>query len=98
MVGEVVEISSETAWDFLQFKHYAGRRPQISIAFGWYIDTKLVAVCTFGKPASNFVCESICGPENRDNVYELNRLCRVDGLKEQLSQFVCHCLREYSVI
>lgn len=94
MVGEVAEISSETAWDFLQFRHYAGRRPQISIAFGWFINTKLVAVCTFGKPASNFVCESICGKEYKDSVYELNRLCRVDDLKEQLSQFVSYCLRE----
>lgn len=94
MIGNVVEISSDTAWDFLQFRHYAGRRPQIMVAFGWYINTKLVAVCTFGKPASNFVCESICGAEHRKSVYELNRLCRIDELKEQLSQFVGACLRE----
>lgn len=46
------QIDAKTATDFLLPRHYSGRRPQISIAFGLYIDNKLNAVCTFGKPAS----------------------------------------------
>ena len=54
---------------------------------------KLVAVCTFGKPASPTLCDGICGKEHSHSVYELNRLCRVDELTEPLSQFVSACLR-----
>lgn len=53
----------------------------------------LVAVCTFGKPASNTLCRGICGEQHSPNVYELNRLCRVDELEEPLSAFVSACLR-----
>lgn len=75
-------------------RHYAGRRPPMSKAFGWMIDGELVAVCTFGKPASPTLCSGICGAEFSRNVYELNRLCRIEDLKEQLSEFVGACLRK----
>lgn len=57
MKGKVEYLSSIEAWDFLKPRHYSGRKPQISQAFGWYIDKKLVAVCTFGKPASPPLCK-----------------------------------------
>lgn len=93
------EISSRDAIEFLFPRHYSGRIPQVSKAFGWYSDESmspscLMAVCTFGKPASNQLCKGICGEEYSDRVYELNRLCRVDSLKEPLSKFVAYCLRE----
>ena len=94
MKGEVINISAKEAWEFLKPRHYANRKPQISIAFGWKINGKLVAVCTFGKPASPFLCKGICGDIHRSSVYELNRLCRIEELKEQLSQFVSLCLRK----
>ena len=94
MVGEIVKLTAQEAWNFLKDKHYAGRKPQISKAFGWIIERKLVAVVTFGKPASPSLCVGICGKEHSKSVYELNRLCRVEELKEPLSQFVCGCLRE----
>ena len=94
MKREVCIISYKEAVDFLLPKHYSGRTPSISYAFGWKIENKLVAVCTFGKPASNSLCEGVCGKEYSSNVYELNRLCRVDKLTEPLSQFVSACLRE----
>lgn len=93
MKGEVLTITSKVASDFLMPKHYSGRIPSISYAFGWYINQELVAVCTFGKPASNQLCFGICGKEYSSQVYELNRLCRVESLSEQLSQFVSACLR-----
>lgn len=93
MKGKVICLSSQEAWAFLKPRHYAGRKPPISKAFGWEIDDRLVAVCTFGKPASPSLCVGICGKEYSSSVYELNRLCRVDELTEPLSQFVSACLR-----
>ena len=75
-------------------KHYAGRKPQVTKAFGWYEDDKLVAVCTFGKPASPQLCDGICGKEFSSSVYELNRLVRIEDFDGQLSQFFAGCLRE----
>lgn len=93
MIGEVVCLSAKDAWEFLKPRHYAGRKPSISKAFGWLIDDKLVAVCTFGKPASPALCVGVCGKENSSSVYELNRLCRIEELNEPISQFVSACLR-----
>lgn len=76
---EVKEITYKSAIDFLLPRHYSGRKPQIKWAFGWFTDDgELLAVCTFGKPASNSLCRGICGDKYSANVYELNRLCRVD--------------------
>lgn len=97
MKGEILYINYTQAIQFLLPKHYSGRKPVISKAFGWYIKDRLVAVCTFGKPANYKLCEGICGSEFAKDVYELNRLCRVDDLTEQLSQFVSGCLRRLSV-
>lgn len=93
MTGTLLDLTAKEAWAFLKPRHYAGRKPQISRAFGWEIDGELVAVCTFGKPASPSLCDGICGKENSANVYELNRLCRVEELDYPLSQFVGACLR-----
>jgi hypothetical protein len=98
MIGEVLEINSEIASDFLLPRHYSGRIPSISKAFGWYVNGELKAVCTFGKPAAPNVCTNVCGNEYAKNVYELNRLCRVDGFKEPLSEFVSACLRRLRVM
>lgn len=97
MKGEIVFLEYRQAVDFLLPKHYSGRIPSISHAFGWVICNELVAVVTFGKPASPFLCNGICGKEYSDKVYELNRLCRVDDLELQLSSFVAGCLRRLRV-
>ena len=93
MKGRVEEIDYKTAVDFLLPKHYSGRKPQITKAFGLFSGKQLVAVCTFGKPASPFLCRGICGEEWESNVYELNRLCRIDDWTKPLSAFVSACLR-----
>lgn len=97
MKGKIVYLTSREAVEFLLPRHYSGRKPQITKAFGWEIDGELVAVCTFGKPASPALCDGICGKENSSSVYELNRLCRVEELTEPLSQFVSACLRRIRV-
>ena len=91
---EIRQITSVTAIRFLLPRHYSGRTPQITIAYGWYDSKELKAVCTFGKPANNYLCEGACGKENSRHVYELNRLCRTEDLVEPLSKFVAECLRE----
>lgn len=83
MKGSVIEIDSKMATEFLLPKHYSGRKPQITKAFGWfdcetYTMEHLMAVCTFGKPASPSLCVGVCGKEYAKNVYELNRLCRLE--------------------
>lgn len=93
MNGEVKEIDYKIAIDFLLPKHYSGRKPCVSIAFGWFFDNELKAVCTFGKPASPSLCVGVCGIEYKQNVYELNRLCKTNDLKFQISEFVSYCLR-----
>lgn len=91
---EIKRINYDMAIRFLLPKHYSGRKPQISYAFGLYESSELMAVCTFGKPASNSLCKGICGNDFTQNVYELNRLCRKENYKNQLSEFVAYCLRE----
>lgn len=86
-------IDYATAVNFLLPRHYSGRKPTIKWAFGWYDNDRLMAVCTFGKPASNTLCDGVCGKSNSHYVYELNRLCREDDLSVQLSQFVAQCLK-----
>lgn len=90
---QIKEIEYQEAIAFLLPKHYSGRKPVISKAFGWFDGSKLMAVCTFGKPASNSLCKGIAGEEFSSNVYELNRLCRVEELVKPLSQFVGGCLK-----
>ena len=70
MKGLVCEIDAKTATEFLLPRHYAGRKPTITKGYGWFNSKSLdldslKAVCTFGKPASPFVCEGICGKKTR---------------------------------
>lgn len=100
-MGIIVPIDYHTAVDFILPKHYSGRIPTITKAFGWYskepfIKANLQAVCTFGKPVSNSLCVGICGESYASDVYELNRLCRTDTWDKPLSYFVSACLRYLS--
>lgn len=89
----IKQIDYKEALDFIMPKHYAGRKPQITKAFGWYENDRLIAACTFGKPASANLCDGICGKKFSQNVYELNRLVRVEDFTGQLSEFVSGVLR-----
>lgn len=96
MKGLVKEISYKEAVEFLLPRHYSGRKPQITKAFGLFADNSLKAVCTFGKPATPALCVGICGKDFSAYVYELNRLCRTEDFKEPLSHFVSVCLKKMS--
>lgn len=97
MIGDykVERIEYKDTKDFILNKHYAKRMPSISYAYGLIQDDSLQGVLTIGKPASNSLCEGICGKEYKSQVYELNRLVVNDGLpKNSLSFFVGKSLKE----
>lgn len=90
---EVREIATSDALPMILEKHYAQRKPSISYAFGLFNNDEMVGVCTFGKPASNSLCEGVCGKENKERVFELNRLYIDVNTKNIASYFVSRCLR-----
>ena len=89
----IIEISHDDAINFLLPRHYSGRKPVVSKAFGLVEDGILQAVITYGKPASPTICKGICGEKWSGNVYELNRMCRLETYKKQLSHFVSATLK-----
>ena len=90
----VKSIKNEDVKEWLLYKHYAKRLCSVSFAFGLFEGLQLIGICTFGKPASHSLCVGVCGSENSEFVYELNRLCVNDGLqKNTLSYFVSKCLK-----
>ena len=92
-MDSISEISYDEAVAFLLPRHYSGRKPVVSKAFGLIEDGVLQAVITYGKPASPSVCVGICGKEYSGNVYELNRMCRSEEYRKPLSHFVSATLR-----
>ena len=92
-MDSISEISYDDAVNFLLPRHYSGRKPVVSKAFGLVEDGLLKAVITYGKPASPSICKGLCGEQYSDSVYELNRMCRVDDYYKPLSHFVSTTLR-----
>ena len=96
----IKEINAGEAKNFLSTRHYSGRNPQVSFAYGLFDkELKLRSVITIGKPASNQLCFGVCGKDYSRKVYELNRLC-TDGetLPIKLSKFVSVVLKKISKI
>ena len=89
----VLPIKTEEAVPWILQKHYAKRLPSISYAFGLYEDGILIGIVTYGMPASNQLCEGICGIENKQKVIELNRLCLQDNSKNQASFLVANSIK-----
>ena len=85
--------SSETK-EWLLYKHYAHRIPQISFAYGLYKNNILEGICTFGSPCRMLNNGYSCFKEGFSiDLYELNRLCINEGLeKNVLSFFVSQSL------
>ena len=89
----VLPIKSEEAVPWILQKHYAKRLPSISYAFGLYVDNELRGIVTYGIPASNALCEGVCGVENKSLVIELNRLCLQDNTKNEASFLVANSIK-----
>lgn len=81
------------AGPWIMHKHYAKRMPSISYAFGLYQGVELCGIVTYGMPASPFLCVGVCGPEHKDIVLELNRLCLNDGIPNGASFLVSQSLK-----
>jgi len=86
-------IDAAETYPWLLQKHYAKRLPQITDSFGLFDGQDLIGVCTFGKPASPWLCKGVCGDDYSEIVYELNRLCLKDNVKNHASFFVSKSLR-----
>jgi hypothetical protein len=93
-MGYVVKSISpkETHW-FLMNRHYAKRIPPVSFAFGLFLNSQLVGVVTYGKPASMTLCNGICGEEYTSEVIELNRLSLLDNKKGEASRLIANSLK-----
>ena len=90
----VHSIPTKQAKPWILKKHYAGRMPSISYAFGLYKNKEIVGVCTFGFPPNYTFNDGDCVFENYSvKTLELNRLITEDDLpKNALSYFVSHAL------
>lgn len=91
----IEKITAKEAKEFLLPRHYAGRTPSISFAYGWKDDGGILkAVLTIGKPVSPSLCKGICGEKYKANVLELNRLCRDEDFNKPLSQLVSYAIKD----
>lgn len=90
---KVLPIKNEETYPWLLEKHYAKRIPSISFAFGLYKNNQLFGVVTFGMPASNSLCEGVCGVKNKHLVLELNRLCLQENTKNEASFLVSNAIK-----
>jgi len=93
------QITSHTSNLVAVESHYAHRAVSVSWAFGAYLNNILLGIVSFGKPASQNVCSGVCGKENSDRVYELNRLWMSDKCpKNSESRFIGWALRQLKKI
>ena len=90
---QVLPINLFEAEPWILRKHYARRMPSVSYAFGLYESGILVGICTYGMPASPYLCMGICGEKNKDKVIELNRLCVETKTKNATSVLVGRSLK-----
>ena len=88
---QVKSIKHQDCREWILYKHYAKRIPQIVFAFGLFEGEQIVGVCTFGFPPTIFFNKFF-----KDiKTIELNRLVVNDGLpKNALSFFVSKCLKK----
>ena len=70
----VRRIESYEAVPFIKNIHYSRKVPNITDAFGLFVNGDLIGVVTYGIPASPSLCKGLAGEENRYRVKELNRL------------------------
>lgn len=91
---EVKIIDKYECKDWLLYKHYAKRMCSISFSYGLFDENNILeGVCTFGKPASNPLCIGVCGVDNSEKVYELNRFVINNNEKNVASFFISKCLK-----
>lgn len=90
---EVKSVSYDETKPFILEIHYAKRMPSISYSFGLFRNDELVGVVTYGKPATPSICKGIAGKDNKEKVFELNRLVLKDNLKNEASILISKSLK-----
>lgn len=59
---------------FIESIHYSRKVPNVTYAFGLFVDGEMVGAVTYGVPASRPLCIGLAGEKNEKMVLELNRL------------------------
>jgi hypothetical protein len=89
----VIPIAYEDTKDLILNVHYARRMPSVSYAFGLYRGMDgLQGICTFGSPASPWLCKGVCGEEHKSKVLELNRVVLVNNRPNEASLLVARSI------
>jgi len=86
----IKKISYQEAMEIVIDKHYLHRKCPVSHAFGLVDNstTKVVGVVTYGVSPSSTLLRGICGPDEYQNVYELNRLWVDDSVPKNGESFL----------
>ncbi len=84
----VKPITREQCKPFILGIHYAKRWPSISYSFGLFYKCELVGCVCYGTPPSAPLRSGIAGPEYKDCILELNRLCLLRNKKNEASMLV----------
>ena len=88
----VKRIEYKDTKDLILNVHYAKRMPSVSYAYGLFCDDIMIGVCTYGSPASPWLCKGVCGEEHKSNVLELNRLVLVHNRTNEASLLVARSI------
>ena len=88
----VKRIEYKDTKDLILNVHYAKRMPSISYAYGLFCDDIMIGICTYGSPASPWLCKGVCGEEHKSNVLELNRLVLVHNRPNEASLLVARSI------
>lgn len=83
-------ISYALAMEIVVAKHYLHRTAPVSHAFGLFLPNFLepLGVVTYGVSPSSTLLRGICGDDEAQNVYELNRLWVDDRLVKNAESFL----------
>ena len=83
----VKPIDKKIAIDIVIQNHYLHRKPPCSISLGLFHNEDIVGVITYGVPPSHTLLKGICGEDESQNVYELNRLWVSDSVPKNGESF-----------
>lgn len=90
---KVIEVSFNEVKPFILNIHYAKRMPQVIYKYGLFENDDLVGVATYGRPVNYRICEGICGIDNKDKVYELNRLVLLNNKYNEASILISKSMK-----
>lgn len=88
--ARIQPISYALAMEIVVAKHYLHRTAPVSHAFGLFYPNFIepLGVVTYGVSPSSTLLRGICGDEEKNNVYELNRLWIDDRVMKNAESFL----------